>query len=70
GRAGSVAGFLLTEHVGLEAADPAGIAAAHAEFAADGKARLIVNVTVQDGEGKDVMRAVAHWYLRARPQAK
>ena len=53
-----------------EAADAAQIAAAHAEFAADGRARLVINVTVQDGEGKDVMRAVAHWYLRARPQAK
>ncbi|UBV43513.1 DUF4442 domain-containing protein [Deinococcus taeanensis] len=52
-----------------ETADPAALSAAHAEYARDGRARLVLNVTVQDAEGKDVMRAVAHWYLRARPQA-
>ena len=43
----------------------ASIAVAHATYAADGKARLIVKVAVQDAENKDVMRAVAHWYLRS-----
>ncbi|WP_221088396.1 DUF4442 domain-containing protein [Deinococcus aquaedulcis] len=51
-----------------ELADPATQPGAHADFAREGKARLVVNVTVQDGEQKDVMRAVAHWYIRARPQ--
>lgn len=46
--------------------DPATIAAAHAEYAAEGRARLTVTVTVQDSEPKDVMQAVAHWYLRSR----
>ncbi|GHF55480.1 acyl-coenzyme A thioesterase PaaI-like protein [Deinococcus metalli] len=45
--------------------DPATIAGAHAAYAAEGKARLTVHVTVQDGENKDVMRAAAHWYLRS-----
>ncbi|WP_309570718.1 DUF4442 domain-containing protein [Deinococcus sp.] len=45
--------------------DPDSVAGAHAAYAADGKARLIMNVTVQDAENKDVMRAVAHWYLRS-----
>lgn len=45
--------------------DPATLPAAHAEFAEGGKARLVVHVTVKDGGGKDVMRAVAHWYLRS-----
>ncbi|PTA68956.1 DUF4442 domain-containing protein [Deinococcus arcticus] len=51
-----------------EAADAGAIAQAHADFARDGKARLVLNVSVQDGEDKEVMRAVAHWYIRARPQ--
>jgi acyl-coenzyme A thioesterase PaaI-like protein len=45
--------------------DPATLPAAYAEFAEHGKARLVVNVTVKDAEDKAVMRAVAHWYLRA-----
>lgn len=47
-------------------ANPADLPAAHAQYAAEGKARLVVNVTVKDGEGKDVMQAVAHWYTRKR----
>lgn len=46
--------------------DPADLPAAHTAYGAEGKARLILSVTVQDAEGKDVMRAVAHWYLRSR----
>lgn len=46
--------------------DAASIPAAHAAYAQDGKARLMVNVTVKDGEGKDVMQAVAHWYIWKR----
>ncbi len=38
-------------------------------YEAEGKARLVVNVSVSDGEGKEVMRAVAHWYLRAAPRS-
>ncbi|MBZ9749649.1 DUF4442 domain-containing protein [Deinococcus sp. HMF7604] len=51
-----------------EAADPAALPQAHADFAREGKARLVLNISVQDGENKEVMRAVAHWYIRARPQ--
>jgi acyl-coenzyme A thioesterase PaaI-like protein len=44
------------------------VQAAHAAFAAEGKARLVLHVSVTDGEGKEVMRGVAHWYLRqSRP---
>lgn len=46
--------------------DPAELPGALEAYAAEGKARLILNVTVQDGENKDVMRAVAHWYIRSR----
>lgn len=45
--------------------DPATIPAAHGQFAEEGKGRLIVNVTVTDGEHKTVMQAVAHWYIRS-----
>ena len=48
--------------------DPASLPAAYAQFQAEGKARLIVNVTVTDGEPKPVMQAVAHWYLRQMPK--
>ncbi|ACO46601.2 DUF4442 domain-containing protein [Deinococcus deserti] len=47
--------------------DPAELPAAHAAYAQEGKARLTLQVSVTDGEAKEVMRAVAHWYLRARP---
>lgn len=47
--------------------DPATFPEAYAGYRAEGKARLVVTVTVRDGEGKDVMQAVAHWYLRRRP---
>lgn len=40
------------------------IAAAHAEYTAEGKARLPVEVVVKDAEDKEVMKAVAHWYIR------
>ncbi|SEI76112.1 Acyl-coenzyme A thioesterase PaaI, contains HGG motif [Deinococcus reticulitermitis] len=49
--------------------DPATLGAAYAEYKAEGRARLIVLVTVRDGEAKDVMQGVAHWYLRRRPAA-
>ncbi|MFC4637403.1 DUF4442 domain-containing protein [Deinococcus hohokamensis] len=48
-------------------ADMADLPAAAAQFQAEGRARLVVHVSVTDGEAKEVMRAVAHWYLRARP---
>ncbi|GGL66838.1 DUF4442 domain-containing protein [Deinococcus aerolatus] len=41
------------------------LAAALEAYATDGKARLTVAVSVRDGENKEVMRAVAHWYLRS-----
>ncbi|SMB90646.1 DUF4442 domain-containing protein [Deinococcus hopiensis] len=44
----------------------AALPTAHAEYAAQGRARLVLNVSVRDGEDKEVMRAVAHWYLRRR----
>lgn len=48
----------------IELAD---LPAAHASYAQEGRARLALQVSVTDGENKEVMRAVAHWYLRARP---
>lgn len=45
-------------------ANPADLPAALAAYQAEGKTRLVLNVTVKDGEGKDVMQAVAHWYTR------
>lgn len=39
--------------------------AALEEYAQEGKARLTVDVSVRDAEDREVMRAVAHWYLRA-----
>ena len=50
--------------------NPAALPAAYAEYGADGRARLLVRVTVKDGEDKPVMEAQAHWYLRRRPQDK
>ena len=47
-------------------ADAASLPTAHAEYEAEGRARLVLNVSVRDGEDKEVMRAVAHWYLRRR----
>ncbi len=44
--------------------DMAEVPAALAQLKAEDKARLIVNVSVVDGENKEVMRAVAHWYIR------
>ena len=49
--------------------DPGDLPVAHAAFAAEGRARLTVKVTVRDGEDKPVMEALAHWYLRDRPAA-
>ncbi len=40
------------------------IAAAHAEYEQHGKARLDVQVSVSDSEGKEVMQAKALWYIR------
>ncbi|MFC4426023.1 DUF4442 domain-containing protein [Deinococcus navajonensis] len=48
-------------------ADLAQLPEAYAQYQAEGRARLVVQVSVTDGEAKEVMRAVAHWYLRARP---
>lgn len=48
--------------------DPATLPAAYAEYGAEGRARLLVRVTVKDGEDKPVMEAQAHWYARRRPQ--
>ncbi|ADV67775.1 DUF4442 domain-containing protein [Deinococcus maricopensis] len=45
-------------------AEPADVASAQAAYAQDGKARLLVPVRVTDSEGKVVMQALAHWYLR------
>lgn len=42
------------------------LSAALDAFAAEDKARLVIDVSVHDGEDKEVMRAVAHWYLRSR----
>ncbi|WP_291424415.1 DUF4442 domain-containing protein [Deinococcus sp.] len=47
-------------------ASAADLPAALAQYAAEGKARLILNVTVKDGEDKEVMQAQAHWYTRKR----
>lgn len=49
-------------------ANAADLPAAYAQYKEEGKARLILNVLVKDGEDKDVMQAVAHWYIRRRPQ--
>jgi len=46
--------------------DPAALPAAHEVYAAESKTRLVLEVVVRDGEDKEVMRAVAHWYLRRR----
>lgn len=46
--------------------DPADLPAAYAAFAENGKTRLVLNVTVKDGEDKEVMKAAAHWYLWRR----
>ncbi|CAM3618081.1 PaaI family thioesterase [Deinococcus frigens] len=41
------------------------LSAAVEAYATEGRARLVINVIVRDGENKEVMRAVAHWYLRS-----
>lgn len=49
-------------------ANPADLPAAYAQYKAEGKARLSLNVLVKDGEDKEVMQAVAHWYIRRRKE--
>ncbi|MFK7602319.1 PaaI family thioesterase [Deinococcus sp. SM5_A1] len=34
-------------------------------YKTEGKARLVIDVSVRDDDNKEVMRAVAHWYLRS-----
>ncbi|MDV6374105.1 PaaI family thioesterase [Deinococcus arenicola] len=44
----------------------ADLPAALQAYGAEGKARLVIEVSVRDGENREGMQVVAHWYLRSR----